>query len=154
MLAIVWFWSAPGQSQTKSESSAPTLASARQKYLGKKVNITGPLLPPPPGQLARYVNWTFAKRGARGRYVEEGSWASVPYGYERKLGTIIAIQLSERQQNGPWTDIFGKRHEANEMGPSFDFIVEFEPGVFAMTGSWLDTATGNFRLVPELATHQ
>jgi hypothetical protein len=156
MIAILWSWPAPGQNRTKTEtkSSAPTLATACQKYLGKKVNIIGPLEPPPAGLQARYVNWRFVKRGARGRYVEEGSWASVPYGYEQKLAAIIAIQLSERQRNGPWTDILGNRHEANEMGPSFDFVVEFEHGVFAMTSSWLETATANFRLVQGPATSQ
>ena len=62
-------------------------------------------------------------------------------------GSIVNIQLSEKQPKGPWTDIFGKRHDASESCRSFDFIVRFDDGVIAMCTSPLDSVTGDFEVV-------
>jgi len=89
MMAL--FLAAPGWGQGKPPS--PTLASARQKYLGRKLTIKGPAEATHPGLLAWYINWQVAEQGARDRHhaVSASSWDHLPYRYERHQGTIIAI---------------------------------------------------------------
>jgi hypothetical protein len=117
--------------QSKSPTSA--LENARQRYLGKSVRIMGPHESSSPGLLAQYMNWRSAKRGADGRYRQQSAetWARLPFGYERHGGSIIAVQLSEKQPKGS----------------SFDFVVRFDDGVIAMCTSPLELAAGDFKVV-------
>ena len=147
--------SASGGGQSKP--GLPTLADARKKYLGAKVTIMGPLEPPPPGLVAQYINWRSAKKGANGRYepYSTANWARLSFGAERELATIIAIQLTDHQRKGPWVDFLGNRHEANELGPDFDFIVKFdEDGSLAMCTTWLEAAPANFDVVAQKPSTQ
>jgi hypothetical protein len=139
----------------QSKPGLPTLADARKKYLGVKVTIKGPLEPPPPGLVAQYVNWRPARKRANGRYEPYPDSTRESYGAERDPATIIAIQLSNYQRKGPWVDILGNRHEADELGPDFDFIVKFdEDGSLAMCATWLETAPANFDVVAQKPAKQ
>jgi hypothetical protein len=133
---------------SQSKPPTPTLTSARQKYLGAKVTIKGPL-ESSPGLLALYINWRVAKQDTHGRYhaVSPVYSARLPYGYERHQSTIIAVQLSDDQPKGPWIDVLGNRHEANEIGPNFDFLVRFDDGVIGVCTSSLESPGGNFDVV-------
>jgi hypothetical protein len=138
------------------KAGPPTLAAARKKYLGAKVNITGLVVPPSAGLLHNYANWRWAKKRADGRYEPEttADWGLLPFGSERRPATIVAIQLSSRQNTGPWVDILGNRHAAGELGPDFDFIVRFDDdrGGTALCTSSLATVASDFTVVgPKLA---
>lgn len=144
-------------SGSQGKPPTPTLADARQKYLGVKVTITGPLVAPSAGLLRIYVNWCRAKKGAHGRYEPESTadWSRLGFGAERSPATIIAIQLSSKQPKGPWVDFLGNRHETYEFGPDFDFIVRFdEDGAMAMCTSSLPTASSNFKVVGKPGTQK
>jgi len=148
MLGLVFCLPTPDRSQ--AQAPPPTVATTRQKYLGKKVRIKGPLLKPSAGLLNYYVNWVDAKRDAHGRYrpVSDADWAHLSYGAERRLATINAIQRSDIQPKDPWVDIFGDRHPASELGPSFDFIVRFDDdGQLAMCTCSLKVTAACFEVV-------
>lgn len=146
LVGLVLSNSASGWAQSKS--STPTVENARQRYLGKNVSIIGPHESSSPGLLALYINWRSAERGDDGRYRPQSAenWRRLPFGYERHAGSIIAVQLSDKQPKGPWT------HDEKENGPSFDFIVRFDDGVIAMCTSPLDLATSNFQVVGSAST--
>jgi hypothetical protein len=118
---------------SQGKPSTPPLVSARQKYLGAKVRIKGPLESASPGLLAMYINWRVAKKDPHGRYhgVTPVDSARLPYGYERHQATIIAVQLSD----------------AHELGPNFDFVVRFDDGVIGICTCSLKTVNGNFAVV-------
>jgi hypothetical protein len=148
MLGLVFCLPAPGRGQ--APAPAPTVATVRQKYQGKKVKITGPLVKPSAGLLYFYGNWVDAKRDAHGRYrpVSDADWAHLSYGAERRLATINAIQRSDIQPKDPWVDIFGDRHPASELGPSFDFIIRFDDdGQSAMCTCSLKVTSACFEVV-------
>ena len=124
--ALLVSLAALARAQTKAPP--PTIASVRQQYVGKKAKIHGPVMVPSAGQVGFYINWFHVKRDAHGRYQRESDaeWARLGYGAERWPATIIAVQWSEHQDNGPWVDIFGGHHPGGEFGPSVDFIIRFE----------------------------
>ena len=145
VLFMIGLVSLPAWGQGKAP--AVTLPGARQKYVGKKIVITGPLQSPGPALLSFYVNWRLAKLGTDGRYrrVSADNSSHLAFGYERHQANIIAIQLSDDQQKGPWTDILGKRHEEHSV--SYDFVVKFDDNVIAMATSSLDNPPGEVQVV-------
>ena len=139
----------PSLAQTTAQP--PTLADVRAKYLGAQVHISGMLVPPSAGRLYHYGNWRWAKKRPNGRYVPETetAWGLLGYGYERHPATVIAIQLSAKQDDKPWVDMLGNHHPAGELGPDFDFIVRFdgENGGTAMCTSHLETVDFDLAVV-------
>lgn len=130
------------------KAGSPTLAEARRKYQGVKVNITGLVVSPSAGLLHNFANWRWAKKRADGRYEPEttADWGLLPFGSQLRPATIVAIQLSSRQNTKPWVGILGNRHAAGELGPDFDFIVRFDDdrGGTALCTSSLFTVSSDF----------
>ncbi len=135
--------------RTQEPPPAPPLATARRTFLGASVKIKGPLESSSPGLLALYMNWRIAKKDPQGRYhaALPISLARLPYGYERRPGSIIAVQLSDIQPKiggviGP-----GSLNEARDSAPNFDFVVKFDDGATGVCTSSLDGARNNFDVV-------
>jgi hypothetical protein len=126
-------------------SPSAALAAARTKYFGAKVKIDGPLESASPGQLATYINWRMAKKDLQGRYraVTPVMQSRLTEGYERRIGTVIAIQVSDRSSSGP----FPAPHEETDLGPRLNFLVKFDNGVIALCTCPLKSVDGNFSVV-------